>query len=182
MSSVVPFLGRDYLSAQTRAVLSAILFATGLWLFLIYLLRYTLKALLSYHGWIFESHGKMSTSTKLWLVGRPHLLPVQSVLCSCPSLSAEDNVSDWTVSVWCSGCYLFVTRAWWRCSLGADRCSTVSRPPYRASLCPVWMIPFKGCVLTQSWPSMTTTTSTCGQYFLEMRDMYICGISGLFAL
>lgn len=56
------------MSVQTRAVLSAILFATGLWLFLIYLLRYTLKALLSYHGWIFESHGKMSTSSKVWLV------------------------------------------------------------------------------------------------------------------
>lgn len=56
------------MSVQTRAVLSAILFATGLWLFLIYLLRYTLKGLLSYHGWIFESHGKMSTSTKVWLV------------------------------------------------------------------------------------------------------------------
>lgn len=61
-------LSRGCMSAQTRAVLSAILFATGLWLFLIYLLRYTLKALLSYHGWIFESHGKMSTSTKVWLV------------------------------------------------------------------------------------------------------------------
>uniref|UniRef100_A0AAQ5ZGB5 Carnitine O-palmitoyltransferase 1, muscle isoform n=1 Tax=Amphiprion ocellaris TaxID=80972 RepID=A0AAQ5ZGB5_AMPOC len=59
---------RDYMSVQTRAVLSAILFATGLWLFLIYLLRYTLKALLSYHEWIFESHGKMSSSTKVWLV------------------------------------------------------------------------------------------------------------------
>lgn len=56
------------MSVQTRAVLSAILFATALWLFLIFLLRYTLKALLSYHGWIFESHGKMSTSTKVWLV------------------------------------------------------------------------------------------------------------------
>lgn len=66
--SVVPSLSRDHMSVQTRAVLSAILFATGLWLFLIYLLRYTLKALLSYHGWIFESHGKMSTSTKVWLV------------------------------------------------------------------------------------------------------------------
>lgn len=65
---VVPFLSRECMSVQTRAVVSAILFATALWLFLIYLLRYTLKALLSYHGWIFESHGKMSTSTKVWLV------------------------------------------------------------------------------------------------------------------
>ena len=60
---------RAYMAVQTRKVLSAILFATGLWLFLIYLLRYSLKALLSYHAWIFESHGKMSSSTKLWLVG-----------------------------------------------------------------------------------------------------------------
>lgn len=60
---------RDYMSVQTQTVLSAILFATGLWLFFIYLLRYSLKALLSYHAWIFESHGRMSSSTKLWLVG-----------------------------------------------------------------------------------------------------------------
>lgn len=71
--SVVPFLSRDYMSVQTRSVLSAVLFATGLWLFLIYLLRYTLKALLSYHGWIFECHGKMSASTKVWLVSFPSL-------------------------------------------------------------------------------------------------------------
>ncbi|KAJ3598099.1 hypothetical protein NHX12_001613 [Muraenolepis orangiensis] len=58
---------RGYMSAQTQMVLSAILFATGLWVFFIYLLRYCLKVLLSYHGWIFESHGKMSSSTKLWL-------------------------------------------------------------------------------------------------------------------
>lgn len=63
-----PFPCRGCVSEQTRAVLSAVLFASGLWLFLIYLLRYTLKGLLSYHGWIFESHGRMSSSTKLWLV------------------------------------------------------------------------------------------------------------------
>lgn len=66
--SAVPLLNRDCMSMQTRAVVSAILFATGLWIFFIYLMRYSLKALLSYHGWIFESHGKMSTSTKVWLV------------------------------------------------------------------------------------------------------------------
>lgn len=103
--SVVPFLSRDYMSVQTRAVLSAILFATGLWLFLIYLLRYTLKALLSYHGWIFESHGKMSMSTKVWLVSLSLCLSLASVWifnCSmfaiklsgfpCLSLSAEGMV------------------------------------------------------------------------------------------
>uniref|UniRef100_A0A673I7G7 Carnitine O-palmitoyltransferase 1, muscle isoform n=1 Tax=Sinocyclocheilus rhinocerous TaxID=307959 RepID=A0A673I7G7_9TELE len=86
-----------FMTVQTQTVLSAILFATVLWLSFIFLLRYILKALLSYHSWIFESHGKMSFSTKVWLVlvkllsGRrpllysfqaslPHL-PVPSTLC-----------------------------------------------------------------------------------------------------
>uniref|UniRef100_A0A8C8IX45 Carnitine O-palmitoyltransferase 1, muscle isoform n=1 Tax=Oncorhynchus tshawytscha TaxID=74940 RepID=A0A8C8IX45_ONCTS len=53
---------------STQTVLSAILFSTGLWLSLILMLRYILKALLSYHAWIFESHGKISFCTKLWLL------------------------------------------------------------------------------------------------------------------
>uniref|UniRef100_A0A673I3J5 Carnitine O-palmitoyltransferase 1, muscle isoform n=1 Tax=Sinocyclocheilus rhinocerous TaxID=307959 RepID=A0A673I3J5_9TELE len=86
-----------FMTVQTQTVLSAILFATVLWLSFIFLLRYILKALLSYHSWIFESHGKMSFSTKVWLSlvkllsGRrpllysfqaslPHL-PVPSTLC-----------------------------------------------------------------------------------------------------
>uniref|UniRef100_A0A8D3CZD5 Carnitine O-palmitoyltransferase 1, muscle isoform n=1 Tax=Scophthalmus maximus TaxID=52904 RepID=A0A8D3CZD5_SCOMX len=86
----------------TRAVLSAILFATGLWLFLIYLLRYTLKALLSYHGWIFESHGKMSTSTKVWLMfsgRRPLLYSFQASLPRLPVPSLDDTIQRYLDSV-----------------------------------------------------------------------------------
>uniref|UniRef100_A0A8D2ZVX0 Carnitine O-palmitoyltransferase 1, muscle isoform n=1 Tax=Scophthalmus maximus TaxID=52904 RepID=A0A8D2ZVX0_SCOMX len=90
----------------TRAVLSAILFATGLWLFLIYLLRYTLKALLSYHGWIFESHGKMSTSTKVWLSlvkmfsgRRPLLYSFQASLPRLPVPSLDDTIQRYLDSV-----------------------------------------------------------------------------------
>uniref|UniRef100_A0A674NCY4 Carnitine O-palmitoyltransferase 1, muscle isoform n=1 Tax=Takifugu rubripes TaxID=31033 RepID=A0A674NCY4_TAKRU len=103
---VVPFLSRDCMSVQTRAVLSAILFATGLWLFLIYLLRYTLKALLSYHGWIFESHGKMSTSTKVWLTlvkmfsgRRPLLYSFQASLPRLPVPSVDDTIHRYLESV-----------------------------------------------------------------------------------
>uniref|UniRef100_A0A3B3DAG7 Carnitine O-palmitoyltransferase 1, muscle isoform n=1 Tax=Oryzias melastigma TaxID=30732 RepID=A0A3B3DAG7_ORYME len=100
---------RGYMSAQTRAVLSAILFGTGLWLFLIYLLRYTLKALLSYHGWIFESHGKMSSSTKLWLVWslvfimfsgrRPLLYSFQASLPRLPVPCVDDTIWRYLESV-----------------------------------------------------------------------------------
>uniref|UniRef100_A0A8C4HCX4 Carnitine O-palmitoyltransferase 1, muscle isoform n=1 Tax=Dicentrarchus labrax TaxID=13489 RepID=A0A8C4HCX4_DICLA len=94
------------MSVQTRAVLSAILFATALWLFLIYLLRYTLKALLSYHGWIFESHGKMSTSTKVWLSlvkmfsgRRPLLYSFQASLPRLPVPNVDDTIQRYLESV-----------------------------------------------------------------------------------
>ncbi|XP_078112932.1 carnitine O-palmitoyltransferase 1, muscle isoform isoform X2 [Sander vitreus] len=94
---------REYISVQTRAVLSAILFATGLWLFLIYLLRYTLKALLSYHGWIFESHGKMSTSTKslvkMFSGRRPLLYSFQASLPRLPVPSVDDTIHRYLESV-----------------------------------------------------------------------------------
>ncbi|XP_019712682.1 carnitine O-palmitoyltransferase 1, muscle isoform [Hippocampus comes] len=97
---------RGYLSVQTSAVLSAVVFASALWLFLIYLLRYTLKALLSYHGWIFESHGKMSTSTKVWLSlvkmfsgRRPLLYSFQASLPRLPVPRVEDTIRRYLESV-----------------------------------------------------------------------------------
>nr|XP_055029635.1 carnitine O-palmitoyltransferase 1, muscle isoform isoform X2 [Misgurnus anguillicaudatus] len=57
----------EFMTVQTQTVFSAILFATAVWYSFILLIRYILKALLSYHGWIFESHGKMSFSSKVWL-------------------------------------------------------------------------------------------------------------------
>ncbi|KAJ0069731.1 hypothetical protein NL108_012362, partial [Boleophthalmus pectinirostris] len=104
IKDTLPF--KNYMSVQTRAVLGAILFATGLWLFLILLLRYTLKILLSYHGWIFESHGKMSTSTKVWLSlvkmfsgRRPLLYSFQASLPRLPVPSVEDTIQRYLESV-----------------------------------------------------------------------------------
>lgn len=58
----------DYLSDQGQNILSALAFSTGLWLALILTMRTILKMLLCYHGWMYEQHGKMSNSTKVWLV------------------------------------------------------------------------------------------------------------------
>ncbi|XP_077371923.1 carnitine O-palmitoyltransferase 1, muscle isoform isoform X2 [Festucalex cinctus] len=97
---------REYLSVQTGAVLSSVVFASALWFVLIYLLRYTLKALLSYHGWIFESHGKMSTSTKVWLSlvkmlswRRPLLYSFQASLPRLPVPRVEDTIRRYLESV-----------------------------------------------------------------------------------
>lgn len=96
----------EFMTVQTQTVFSAILFATGLWLSFIFLLRYILKALLSYHGWIFESHGKMSFSTKVWLSlvkllsgRRPLLFSFQASLPHLPVPSIDDTISRYLESV-----------------------------------------------------------------------------------
>lgn len=97
---------KDHATVQTRAVFGTVLFATGLWLLLILLLRVVLKVLLSYHGWIFESHGKMSSSTKLWLKlvrmfsgRRPLLYSFQASLPRLPVPRVEDTVQRYLESV-----------------------------------------------------------------------------------
>lgn len=60
--------GRGYMSSQTKNVVSGVLFGTGLWVALIVTMRYSLKVLLSYHGWMFAEYGKMSRATKVWMV------------------------------------------------------------------------------------------------------------------
>ncbi|XP_064807815.1 carnitine O-palmitoyltransferase 1, liver isoform-like isoform X1 [Oncorhynchus masou masou] len=95
-----------YMTVQTQTVLSAILFSTGLWLSLILMLRYILKALLSYHAWIFESHGQISFCTKLWLSlvkmfsgRRPLLYSFQTSLPRLPVPSVDDTITRYLESV-----------------------------------------------------------------------------------
>nr|KAG5686967.1 hypothetical protein BaRGS_022968 [Batillaria attramentaria] len=47
--------------------LSTLLLGTLLWIVVINLIKYCLKLLLTYHGWMYEMHGKLSLKTKLWL-------------------------------------------------------------------------------------------------------------------
>ncbi|KAG7454332.1 hypothetical protein MATL_G00258530 [Megalops atlanticus] len=96
----------DYLTVQTQTIVSAILFATGLWLSLIFVLRYTLKVLLAYHGWIFEPHGHMSCSTRLWMRlvkmfsgRRPLLYSFQSSLPRLPVPRVSDTIKRYLESV-----------------------------------------------------------------------------------
>ncbi|XP_022374636.1 carnitine O-palmitoyltransferase 1, muscle isoform isoform X6 [Enhydra lutris kenyoni] len=55
-----------YQTPQTRALLSMVVFSTGVWMTGIFFFRQTLKLLLSYHGWMFEMHGQTSHFTKVW--------------------------------------------------------------------------------------------------------------------
>ena len=49
--------------------MGCLVFSTLFWLGIILFLKYTLKLLLMYHGWMYEGRGKVSIQTKAWLVG-----------------------------------------------------------------------------------------------------------------
>ncbi|KAF6734808.1 Carnitine O-palmitoyltransferase 1, liver isoform [Oryzias melastigma] len=94
------------MSSQCQAVLSAVLFSTMLWLLLIFTMRLCLKQLLSYHRWMFEQHGKMSTTTKIWVAlvrifsGRkPLLYSYQGSLPNLPVPAIKDTVKRYLESV-----------------------------------------------------------------------------------
>ncbi|XP_006876447.1 PREDICTED: carnitine O-palmitoyltransferase 1, muscle isoform isoform X2 [Chrysochloris asiatica] len=55
-----------YQTPQTKALLSMVIFSTGVWATGIFFFRQSLKLLLSYHGWMFELHGHTSRVTRIW--------------------------------------------------------------------------------------------------------------------
>ncbi|XP_014380535.1 carnitine O-palmitoyltransferase 1, muscle isoform isoform X2 [Alligator sinensis] len=95
-----------YLSFQNRTLLSATLFSTGVWISGILIFRQTLKLLLSYQGWMFEPHGKMSRGTKVWaavmkvMTGhKPMLYSFQSALPKLPVPSVQATIHRYLESV-----------------------------------------------------------------------------------
>ncbi|XP_070190742.1 carnitine O-palmitoyltransferase 1, liver isoform-like isoform X2 [Littorina saxatilis] len=86
--------------------LSTLLFALFLWLVTIMTIRYFLKLLLTYHGWMYEMHGTLSLRTKLWLGlirifgGRkPMLNSYQASLPKLPVPSLHDTMQRYLESV-----------------------------------------------------------------------------------
>ncbi|ELK28576.1 Carnitine O-palmitoyltransferase 1, brain isoform [Myotis davidii] len=91
---------------RLRGVLAAALFASCLWGALIFTLHVALRVLLSYHGWLLEPHGAMSSPTKTWLAlvrifsGRhPMLFSSQRSLPRQPVPSVQDTVRKYLESV-----------------------------------------------------------------------------------
>uniref|UniRef100_A0A2K5Z9R3 Carnitine palmitoyltransferase 1C n=1 Tax=Mandrillus leucophaeus TaxID=9568 RepID=A0A2K5Z9R3_MANLE len=89
-----------------QGVLAAALFASCLWGTLIFTLHMALRLLLSYHGWLLEPHGAMSSPTKTWLAlvrifsGRhPMLFSYQRSLPRQPVPSVQDTVRKYLESV-----------------------------------------------------------------------------------
>ncbi|XP_075693816.1 carnitine O-palmitoyltransferase 1, liver isoform isoform X3 [Rhinoderma darwinii] len=95
-----------YMTSQTQKIVSGVIFGTGLWVSLIAAMRYSLKKLLSYHGWMFEEHGNLSKSTRVWMgmvklfSGRkPMLYSFQTSLPRLPVPAVKDTVKRYLESV-----------------------------------------------------------------------------------
>jgi len=54
--------------ASLERVVLAFVGGTLVWMAIIVVWRFALKLLLCWHGWMYEEHGKVSLSTKVWMV------------------------------------------------------------------------------------------------------------------
>ena len=59
---------RRWVGEDKADVIASFGFATGLWFGTVLVRKYSLQALYSYHGWMYEARNSVSLKTKLWSV------------------------------------------------------------------------------------------------------------------
>ncbi|NXH06997.1 CPT1B palmitoyltransferase, partial [Loxia leucoptera] len=101
-----PRVPSEALTPQVQTVVSTVVFSTGAWLAAVLLFRRLLRLLLSYHGWMFEPHGRMSRRTRLWIavmkimsIRKPLLYSFQSSLPKLPVPPVKATVARYLESV-----------------------------------------------------------------------------------
>ncbi|CAF0997974.1 unnamed protein product [Rotaria sordida] len=98
---------RRYLQPRNGKILACIVFGGGGYILFIQLRQYTLKKLFSYHGWMYQEHGKnIGLVPKIWsvlvklCVGRnPSLFSCQNFLPSLPLPSLDETLRRYLRSV-----------------------------------------------------------------------------------
>ncbi|XP_038072359.1 carnitine O-palmitoyltransferase 1, liver isoform-like isoform X2 [Patiria miniata] len=96
----------NYLGPAPTIYLSTVIFATLLWLGIIFTLRFILKRLLSYKGFMYEGRGKISLKTKIWgmllrcfVTSKPRLFSYQNALPNLPLPPLQDTMRRYLLSV-----------------------------------------------------------------------------------
>lgn len=64
----VVLIKRGWMRNDTAEIVACGAFGTGVWLVSVAFRRYSLQILYSYHGWMYESHGKATLKSKIWTV------------------------------------------------------------------------------------------------------------------
>lgn len=87
-------------------VIASFGFATGLWFGTVIARKYSLQALYSYHGWMYEARNSMSLKTKIWTIllktmvgSSPRLFSYQNSLPTLPIPSLEDTITRYLRTV-----------------------------------------------------------------------------------
>ncbi|XP_060771056.1 carnitine O-palmitoyltransferase 1, liver isoform isoform X2 [Neoarius graeffei] len=95
-----------YITEDTQRILGGMLIGTGIWVTITFIMRNVLKSLLSWHGWMYNRHGSMSISTKIWLLlvklfsgPKPMLYSFQSSLPRLPVPPVKHTVKRYLESV-----------------------------------------------------------------------------------
>lgn len=97
---------------NTWQIVGSAIVALCMWLTLIYTLRYTLKLLLMYKGWMYEARGKgrkISKKTQLWILlvrilsgwNKPRLYSFQGSLPRLPLPSLHDTMTSVCLNIFC---------------------------------------------------------------------------------
>lgn len=99
-------LPSNLVSQEKSEVVATALFASVGWLALVSLRRYSLQALYSYHGWMYDSFKSPSMKTKIWTLllkiltgGKPNLYSYQNSLPYLPVPNLKDTVTRYLRSV-----------------------------------------------------------------------------------
>uniref|UniRef100_A0A8C2B2D1 carnitine O-palmitoyltransferase n=1 Tax=Cyprinus carpio TaxID=7962 RepID=A0A8C2B2D1_CYPCA len=96
-----------YMSTQKQMLVGGVMVGTGLWIAIIYSMRTVLKGLLSWHGWMFAPHGKITCQIRIWLIlvkifsgmQTPMLYSFQNSLPHLPLPSVKDTMRRYLESV-----------------------------------------------------------------------------------
>ncbi|XP_041074163.1 carnitine O-palmitoyltransferase 1, liver isoform-like isoform X2 [Polyodon spathula] len=94
-----------YLSDESQKIVGGVLIGTSLWVAGISIMRTTLKMLLSWHGWMFSAHGKVSKRTRIWMAlvklfsgPKPMLYSFQTSLPRLPVPAVADTMKRYLES------------------------------------------------------------------------------------
>uniref|UniRef100_A0A9J8DB16 carnitine O-palmitoyltransferase n=1 Tax=Cyprinus carpio carpio TaxID=630221 RepID=A0A9J8DB16_CYPCA len=96
-----------YMSTQKQMLVGGVMVGTGLWIAIIFSMKTVLKSLLSWHGWMFAPHGKMTWQIRLWLMlvkifsgmQTPMLYSFQNSLPHLPVPSVKETMRRYLESV-----------------------------------------------------------------------------------
>ncbi|XP_076143199.1 carnitine O-palmitoyltransferase 1, liver isoform-like isoform X2 [Alosa pseudoharengus] len=96
-----------YMSPDTQQIVGGVIVGTGLWVGIFFVMRTVLKALLSWHGWMYVPRGTVPLKVRLWSVlvrlfsghRTPQLYSFQTSLPRLPLPSIKDTMERYLESV-----------------------------------------------------------------------------------